>query len=183
MLIHWVQVMRTFEALAYLVKRKDPDGIEIRFTSKPSYKRVSKDRKPLLTQLKSASPSGEWDICSTLGQILDDYDWDFPQDHGGLTSRLRNKTRKKTKKWGVTIYVFTDGVWKPGQDWLTDLVDMIKALLDKKAQPRQIGIQFVQFGTDEEGTQRMKILDDELLELGVPKWVVVREYKARTDDV
>jgi hypothetical protein len=31
--VHWGDVLRTFDALAYLVKEMDPDGIELRFVN------------------------------------------------------------------------------------------------------------------------------------------------------
>jgi hypothetical protein len=156
--------------LAYLVKRKDPDGIEVHFTSNPSNKCRNKDRKPLLAHLNTIIPSGQWNIGCTLGQILSDYDWTFPPERKGLLT-WRGKTRKKMKKWGVNIYVFTDGVWEEGDGWLADIVESINKLLDGGVEPRRIGIQFIQFGNDQEGTQRLKLLDDGLREHGVLKLV------------
>ncbi|KAF2687076.1 kinase-like protein [Lentithecium fluviatile CBS 122367] len=169
---HWKESTRTFETLAYLVKTKDPDGMEIRFTSDPSLKHHHKDRKPLIRYLNKTTPSGVWDIGCTLGEILREYNWAFSDEQKGLSSLWR---KKRKQKWGVNIYVFTNGVWAEGQNWLSDVVDSIKTLLKKGVQPRQIGIQFIQFGEDLEGTERLRILDDELQEHGVPKDIVDTE--------
>jgi hypothetical protein len=164
---HWRKALRSFEVLAYLVKDKDPDGIEIRFSSSPSRREHNKNRAPLLDSLKKTKPSGQWDIGFTLGGILREYDWAFSQEKKGLGAFWRNKNKKQ--KWGVNIYVFTDGVWEEGEDWLESVVNSINNLLANGVDPHQIGIQFIQFGNDPEGTRRLEVLDDGLRQHGVPK--------------
>jgi hypothetical protein len=164
---HWKDVERTFLTLAYLVKRMDPDGIEIRFTNaRRSTKGRSKDRDALLALLRSVVPKGQSDIALSLGtRILRAYE---PKPYKN-TNKFSSLLRKG--KWGVNIYVLTDGVWEEGDSWLDGLVEPIKYLLGKGMALNEMGIQFIQFGNDEEGTKRLKMLDEELRKHGVMKWV------------
>ncbi|KAF1974922.1 hypothetical protein BU23DRAFT_553149 [Bimuria novae-zelandiae CBS 107.79] len=158
---HWDSAKRTFSALGYIVKGKDPDGMEIRSTMDTSFKKRNKDRGPLRKALSTLQPGGECDIGRTLGQILRDLHPDNAKDtngHGFFWSK---------QKWGVNIYVLTDGVWEDGDDWIARVVEPIKKLIDSGMQKGQLGIQFIQFGSDPVGTARLRMLDDHLKDHGV----------------
>ncbi|PVI06060.1 hypothetical protein DM02DRAFT_34015 [Periconia macrospinosa] len=167
---HWPDVKSTFGALAYLVKSKDPDGIEIRFTSSPTTTARNRNRAPLLSKLNSIGLGGHCDIGLTLGKILRDLG---PKGPKSLSSRLG---LHKNEKYGVTIYVLTNGIWRDGDDWLDGIVKPIKNLVAQGTEKRQLGIQFIQFGQDPEGTKRLEILDDELRQHGVTEDFVDIEH-------
>ena len=162
---HWGNVKRTFSTLAYLVKRMDPDGIEIRFTNaRLSTKARSKDRDGLLALFESVLPKGQSDIALSLGtRILRAYEPKPYKNPNKLSSLLRKP------KWGVNVYVLTDGVWGEGDAWLDGVVEPIKYLLSKGMALNEMGIQFIQFGDDKEGTRRLTMLDNELTKHGVAK--------------
>lgn len=155
--------------LAYLVKDKDPDGIEIRFANNSSKRMKNKNRSPLLHYLENTRPSGLTDISCTLCEILDEYDWSFSQKKGGLALLWNKGKKEREMKWGLDIFVFTDGAWSGGDSCLENVAESIKKLIARGVPPRKIGIQFVQFGNDPEGTQRLEILDNGMQRYGVPK--------------
>ncbi|KAF1953576.1 hypothetical protein CC80DRAFT_141675 [Byssothecium circinans] len=158
---HWNDVKRTFGALAYLVKGRDPDGIEIRFTNSPMLIGRKKNRGPLLKILNTVKPNSQCDIGLTLGKILKEL------SHESTRGFLGRPLRFRKKKFGVNIYVLTDGIWEAGDGWLDSIVAPIKKLVSKGMEKGQMGIQFIQFGDDPEGTRRLEILDDELGHHGV----------------
>ncbi|CAI6340153.1 unnamed protein product [Periconia digitata] len=171
---HWNNVLDTFGALAYLVKSKDPDGIEIRYTSNPTYYDRNKDRKPLFQKLSRSTRGGNCDIGLTLGRVLKELG---PDGSKNLLSRLGlHKSNYKPKKWGVNIYIFTDGIWQDGDGWVDRIVQAMKRLEDQGMEKGQLGIQFIQFGDNAEGTRRLKILDDELRQYGVMQDFVDTEH-------
>lgn len=158
---HWKEAIRIFMALGYLVKGKDPDGMEIRSTMDTSFKRRSKDRGPLKKSLSVLRQEGQCDIGRTLGQILND----LHPENSTKTNRLSVPWARQ--KWGVSIYVLTDGVWEPGDEWISRVIRPIKKLIASGMQKGNLGIQFIQFGSHTVGTERLQMLDDKLKEYGV----------------
>jgi hypothetical protein len=164
MRVHKPDVIHTFSTLAYLVKTKDTDGIELCFTTSPrSMWHRNKHTTPLVEALRRIGFSGQSDIAYSLPKVLREYD-PKPNKKKNRLSKLFSK-----EKWGVNIYVFTDGVWEAGESWLDGVVEAIKDLLDKGMKSNQMGIEFVQFGDDTEGTRRLQMLDDDLRNHGVKK--------------
>jgi hypothetical protein len=147
--------------MAYLVKGKDPDGIEIRTTMDPSFKKRSKKRTPLHKALSNHRLGGQCDISLTLGHTLRELHLEDTKNKQGRRLFKRKQTT------GVNIYILTDGVWKEGNAWLAAIAEPIKKLVDRGMLKGQLGIQFIQFGTDETGTDRLRTLDDHMNKHGV----------------
>jgi hypothetical protein len=163
---HWNEVVRAFQALAYLVKRSDYDGIELRFANNIAVGRCAKHRKPLTAILNRIHPGGKCDIGLTFERIIDSIELDNNSQEKKWTISRRFK---KNVKWGTSIYVLTNGMWEEQSDWLSGIVDPLKKLMLRKAQRRQVGVQFIQFGNDPAGTAHLKELDDELAKYGVER--------------
>ncbi|KAI2476234.1 SPS1 Serine-threonine protein kinase [Pyrenophora tritici-repentis] len=157
---HWEQVRRVFEALAYLVKELDPDGIELRFTNNCSLDDRSKDRRNLIRTLKRVTPSGQCQMGLALSKILPRY----PQNQPDKRSSWRPAPAEKT---GMNIYIFTDGVWSKENNCVETTVQHIELLVDKLVQSGQlqgVGIQFIRFGDDQVGRERLDFLDNDGLQ-------------------
>jgi hypothetical protein len=165
---HWSNVKRAFEALAYLVKKSDYDGIDLRFTNHVAVERSAKHRKPLIATLNGIQPGGKCDIGLTFGRIIHGIDLENKSQakKGTLSRHLQRK-----KKWGTSIYVLTDGMWEEESNWLRGMVDPLRKLIDRDVQNGQVGVQFIQFGNDPDGTARLKTLDEGLNRHGVSKSV------------
>ncbi|KAI1577344.1 SPS1 Serine threonine protein kinase [Pyrenophora tritici-repentis] len=157
---HWEQVRRVFEALAYLVKELDPDGIELRFTNNCSLDDRSKDQRNLIRTLKRVTPSGQCQMGLALSKILPRY----PQNQPDKRSSWRPAPAEKT---GMNIYIFTDGVWSKENNCVETTVQHIELLVDKLVQSGQlqgVGIQFIRFGDDQVGRERLDFLDNDGLQ-------------------
>ena len=157
---HREDVIKTFKALAYLVKGFDPDGIDLCFTNHHE-EGNSRDREKLIYLLERVEFSGQCSMDVTLTKILDQ------RSENRLSNRLRRVYGKK--KWGISIYVLTNGIWNnPGDSGVGGMPKLIKRTVEKMDGRAKLGIQFIQFGDDPIGIERLKKLDDSLvLEHGV----------------
>lgn len=165
---HWNDVKKTFRALAYLVKNKDLDEIELFFTNDTGTHGRHKNTKPLLDILNLAEPSGSCDIGVAFEKLLDGLDLAHKPE-AKKTLRPWKKKKKDKEKYGTSIYILTDAIWQDG--WKEGIVDPIKALMKKGLKKGQLGVQFIQFGEHSEGSDRLDILDRGLYRDGVTKWV------------
>lgn len=60
----------------------------------------------------------------------------------------------------MNVYVFTDGAWQPRSN-LEKLIQKLANTLTALQQPEdQFGIQFIRFGNDPDGIERLERLDD-----------------------
>jgi hypothetical protein len=142
---HKRSVVSLFEALAYVVKETDPDGLDLYFTDPTVPGPVhSKDTKRLVRAVETRWFDKDVDLTGKLTKILGDYEKRL-QGRKGLFSFL--------KFWGprlrpMTVYVFTDGVGcSKSRTEIEDLmVTMEDALSKAKVDESHLGIQIIQFG-------------------------------------
>lgn len=160
MLPHWPELKTLFGLLAYMVKRADPDGIELYFTISDIEKR-SKNTTNLTKILERHRPNGTSNIRLRLNSILQAYKAKLNHDtKHNLPSVFKGSTPKAVRS--LNLYIFTDGVWQPD----CQAADLIRLLVDEvinhKLPKEQIGIQFISFGNDPLGIARLGHLDSEL---------------------
>ena len=137
---HWGSVLRVFHALAYLVKKEDPDGIDMYLANTLSghHKRHTKE---LMETLQSVRPQGYCDMKEALGWLLEKF------DHGPPTSppaKPRHRSRwslslpkspaTPSEKRGLSIYVLTDGVWQDGPGEVCGVEEPIRLAVSKLEQ-------------------------------------------------
>jgi hypothetical protein len=160
---HWPEVCRLAEALMYYLKRKDNDGIDVRFTfcGYEQNVKTTKDLKSVLQKHRpSSASSNDWrvtDMFRSLSRIMgaDGSYRKVLED----SKHHRNKTLKK-----AIVFVFTDGAWQPGsKEQVEGLVQGIVSAMDDY-DPDQFGLQFIRFGNDPHGAVVLKHLDDEILD-------------------
>ena len=172
---YWSKVTETFSALSYLVKRVDPDGIDLHFTNSLE-SHHSRRTRHLLEKVQRKKPAGRCDMKSRLGKILEPYRAELPR---ALESpRHRHFMGIDLRHWSskgrsICIYVFTDGVWQGGSRPLGGVDEPIRIFVDKLRElgllDTQVGIQFIRFGNDERGMERLQKLDSDL---HLPMYVV-----------
>ncbi|TVY91861.1 Serine/threonine-protein kinase [Lachnellula willkommii] len=148
-------VVKVFEALSYLVKETDDDGIDLLFTV--SGERVS-DRKSttkLVQLVKEREHQGNTDINLRVNGLFEDYKAEFNK-----RKNLFSKDLKKVKP--LSLYIFTNGVWEEGSDLSEIIRRLVRKLEDVGRTREQVGIEFISFGADPVGLKRMEYLDSEL---------------------
>jgi hypothetical protein len=152
---HWPTVHKVFEALSYIVKEADKDGISLYFTISETHEENAKRTSQLLSildRVQTQENNSTSNIDLRLGKILDDY-------KNNLDSKMR-WYKSETKP--LSLYILTDGLWDSGSGGVEPIRNAALKLKDLQMNPHQIGIQFVTFGNDPDGWKRLRQLDDSL---------------------
>ena len=157
---HRGEVRDLFALLGYLVKSKDPDGIELLFTMSSERKDKAKNTGQLLRTLDTVSYIGKSNIRLQLGEILQDYHTKLRDQNPPKSLFNMMKPRRRARR--QTVYIFTDGVWQPECDPSEMIEKLVKSLEHNSMEREQFGIQFIRFGNDPEGKVRLDKLDSGL---------------------
>ena len=150
---HRYETIQTAEALMYLVKSVDPDGIEMLFTSRP-------EGPPLKGRQRWIKPS----IKPLINKIKTHFD-----NHGAGTTNMEHALDiilKRPYRRPISFIVFTDGVWQrgatlPGGGVENAIISYVTRWQRVKSRT-DATIMFVRFGDDPLGMRRLAYLDDEL---------------------
>ncbi|CZR62093.1 uncharacterized protein PAC_11990 [Phialocephala subalpina] len=153
---YWPELVALVGGLAYVVKNCDPDGIELSYTISPKPVQ-SKDSSKLVASLNATTPLGKSNVGNALNRILTKYEEKLGRLHGsGIASHARVNVRP------LSLYILTDGVWQHKCDAATPIRTLVKTLRGFNMGKGQVGIQFIRFGNDPTGVQRLVDLDDNL---------------------
>lgn len=151
--------------LAYMLKCTDDDGMELYFTISKD-KHNAKTSSELVQKLQRKECAGTSEIESRLSIILHRYQT-YLQEPLSKRRSLFKKAKPKAKK-ALNVYILTDAIWQPRSDATQPIASLI-AMLKKSDYPRnQVGIQFIRFGDDLGGIQKLEHLDSKL---GLPWYV------------
>ncbi|CAK5271841.1 unnamed protein product [Mycena citricolor] len=163
----WCEAVDALGALAGTAAKYDADGIEIRFLNHPKRLTRLKSREDVLRAISSIRPQGGTDIGEHLRKVLNSY-----------TTKL-NMSRY-TPGWKIkrlNVIVITDG--QSSDDPAIPIINAAEeiARLKNKVPLNQIGIQFIQIGSDPGATRSLQKLDDDLhQETGLPDIVDTVTY-------
>ena len=172
---HWDNVVSLVDILAYIVKRTDEDGVDLHFTICKKLRQNEKKTSGLIDFVENNRPDppetgaerlSNIDYC--LGSILHEYQEKLEKDrqritHGSGRNSLFSSAPKPVRK--LNIYVLTDGLWQPEANGIAPLRALVSSLDRLKKPADQVGIQFIQFGNEEEGTKSLSYLDSDLVKL------------------
>lgn len=159
---HWAQVVDAVQALGYLVKHADPDGVELFYTSRPRKAKKSggKEITSLVRSLEEHGrkpPEGPCNMEHSLGPIL---------EHAKNSLTKGSLFRQQTNRRDINVYILTDAIWEGGTDVCCGVEEPIKSLSktmqDLGKNRTSVALQFIQFGDDALGEQRLRYLDDTL---------------------
>jgi hypothetical protein len=161
MIDYWDELVNLFSPMIYMVKKRklDPNGSELRFIISEQRKE-DRNTTPLVNMVKARRTKlkGESNLALRLEDIFNDY---------RKKSQPNTPWRKPSPK-AISLYIFTDGVWQHGSGQLKMVAKAIQSLVEylvEQGSPQKIvGIQFIQFGNDPQGTERLRWLDEDLQE-------------------
>ncbi|KAI0505226.1 kinase-like domain-containing protein [Xylaria bambusicola] len=171
---HWNHVKHAGDALTYVLKNVDPDGFEVHMTNGgDSIKR--KDRKGLFEAFGyfdthcPRADSGSCAMENVLSNILETAVTKALAQPSGFYLRRSGKIK------GISVYVFTNGVWEKRRSRCGSpreaggvenaIKSAVQRLQDAKKMRTFLSIQFISFGNDPEGRRRMDWLDDDIEEI------------------
>lgn len=174
----WSQVKTAFEALSYIIKPMAPDGIEMFFTvAYDAWRRHNTSE--LVELLEKKGLAGDTDISYRLGLQLQDY-----QIKTQPTAQTASKKAKRTRP--MSFYILTDGNWKDKCDPIPAIKGIANHLINANLKNGHITIQFISFGQNPVGLQRMSDIantDFGLYVLCSPFLESALGYKDRDSDI
>ncbi len=144
----WQIAQESTLALADKCEEIDPDGITV-YVFSGAFKRYDNVTSDKVTKVyEENQPMGQTDLASVLQDAFEDY--------------FKRKEAGTAKANGETFLIITDG--EP-----TDRKAVISLIMDaaqKVDREDELGISFIQVGTDKEATRFFKALDDDLQGVG-----------------
>lgn len=143
----WKQAGRALAQLAVVASKYDVDGIEIQFLNSRESRENVTDITTVNALFSSVTPYGATPLGRKLKTLLDVYFKEL--DHNRHTKPVN--------------YIFiTDGAPTDGDATENAIVEAAIKLDERNARVTQIGIQFVQIGTDVAAAEYLQSLDDGL---------------------
>jgi hypothetical protein len=153
---HWKSLIKVFEALTYILKDVDPNGLDLFFTICRETLKKTKKTTSLVEMVKSRSKllKGTTDMNLRLSEILDTYQTELekPKTFFGIGKSVLP----------MNLYILTNGTWEPNCDAAGPITNLVNKLNKLHKGRVQVGIQFISFGNNAEAIDRLNILDSGL---------------------
>ena len=145
----WRQTAEALMTIAPICTAHDADGIDIYFlNNRTAYEHVT-NASTIREIFETVSPGGSTPTGRRLNTLLGDYMSKYAADPDN------------TKP--MNLICITDGT--PTDDDESPLIKTAKKLDQLDAPAWQVGVQFFQVGSDQEASEHLKVLDDELAEI------------------
>jgi len=143
---HWSEVKKVFGILAYMIKPFDHDGLDLYFTqsSENYHQRNSKGLVTVVNKKMDSPGKGRSDISIRLDAILAAY--------------IAQLKRPLASQKPLSIYILTDGMWTPDCNIVPIIDRTVQAMAELELR-KQVGLQFISFGSHPEGLARMELVD------------------------
>ncbi|KAK4046556.1 hypothetical protein OIV83_006008 [Microbotryomycetes sp. JL201] len=147
-------------ALAQVIdtaSRYDSDGVDICFMNDRT-RATSKSSREIMSLFQRVWPSKSTPTASAMRRVIDPY-----------LSELRNwqiegKPAGYPRPKPMNLIILTDGEPDRGESPEPVIVETARSLEQMRMPPYQLGIQFVQIGSDDEAARFLQSLDDDLRE-------------------
>jgi hypothetical protein len=148
---HWDSVTEVFEALSYIVKSTDNNGLDLFFTISDNYRKGVKETAKLIPLVKAQKrrSMAKSDIDFRLNEILQ-----YRTERLNKTGHIFSKKAKP-----LSLYILTDGMWENEDAAQEPIKTAVQKLSDVRKGREQIGIQFIRFGDNLDGIRQLEHLD------------------------
>lgn len=157
---HWDEATFLLETLVMKAHGQDPDGPDLLFMNHSAELREQQNVRDFRKAMQAARPDKNGNVQSNIKNALQ-----------SIFNNYLEKVSKSSYKSSInalTIIVLTDGLWR-GMNDQNEVIEKIEHFyqqLEKKMQgmmqERQVSIQFIQFGDDEQARERLRRLDDDM---------------------
>lgn len=154
---HREDVLNLLSLLTYMLKDSDPNGLDVCFTQSKEKINSGKSTK-LLKAVSQVQYLGMSDMQTRLSQILQEHKEKFSTNnsHRGL---LQKVTGRWEKQKSLSVYILTDGIWPPRNSVASTIVALVNSMKENKLPKDHVAIQFIRFGEDPHGIDRLNKLD------------------------
>ncbi|KAG8531140.1 uncharacterized protein KY384_004498 [Bacidia gigantensis] len=152
-----VQMARVLEVLAKKLENAGCERLDL--YSLAPYKKLKRlNATTILSHFNSMDVRDMPDIRSGLATIFDDYQKKLGVIRPvGFVKHPRTQPIVGCRK--LSLYILTDGNWRPGVNLLREIGTLADHLAEKKLTNTQVGIQFIRFGQSAQAIEKMKRLD------------------------
>lgn len=157
---HWDNVEQCASLLAFCTTPYDKNGIDLRFMISGT-KHNSNDYNSITRKVGRAQPpivdskfAQIANINNVLGGVLEKYQ----EKVEGRRRRSIISSAPRLKK--LILFVLTDGLWGPHSDAEEPIKNLVERIRLCGLPGNQIGVQFIKFGDDPDGAERLQKLDD-----------------------
>lgn len=157
-------VFKTAEALLWVLKEIDSEGVEVRFTSDPNKRYPSKTWALRRQSTKQ--------LMKTISEHFRGCDLDrWCNMENALNSIFNDQVIDPRRP--TSVYIFTDGMWgpelgvstgkqrRPGDVVEGALLEVVRRMEKKGMRRTAFSVQFISFGSNEIGLKILDYLDDE----------------------
>jgi hypothetical protein len=147
-----------FGTLAYMVKTNDPNGLDLYFRMDPTHVGPvhDKDTSKLVREIERKKFHGNVDLSRMLRKILGEYEERLEKERGrGWFRSLIDMLLLSQTIRPMSVYIFTDETWSSSSFLHGLFVEVRETLSRVEAGEGQLRIQFIQFGEDHEGAQKL----------------------------
>lgn len=107
--------------------------------------------------IEDQKPTGYTDMSICLGKILNKHRLKLMEQRAKHPYWKRGNTAPVRP---LSIYVLTDGNWQPGCDLAPSIESLVETMLSLGMKRSQVGIQFISFGDDKDGLERLAYLEN-----------------------
>ena len=156
---YWSNARELLWLLFYLVKRADPNGVDLHFTSPAKHYYRIKTTTDALEIFDQNIPRSQslCDMSFDLSSIVTEYQRNLAKIHArrSIFDRIRCK-----ETYPLSLYVFTDAVWQPRCDVAPVIRSLVNTLNQQNLLKQQAGIQFLRFGDSHECEKWLQDLDN-----------------------
>ena len=165
----WEEATYVLKTLVMKAKGQDENGMDLAFTSGlvkvDGEKNASAFKEAMKKDRARPMANIHTDMKKSLGDVLDAY-------HTELKRKRERPSKKETEVKDLTLIVLTDGVWAGmyNKEEVSELiVKFLKSLRVTIGDIRNpVSIEFIQFGDDEDATNRLRRLDNDLKRYDIP---------------
>ncbi|CZR68399.1 uncharacterized protein PAC_18298 [Phialocephala subalpina] len=149
---HWENVLEVFEALLYIVKTADPNGLDLHFTVSEDNCLNCKETTALIRMVRNRMRRSTIDMNIRLIALLQAYQKKLSKKKALFSATVRP----------MNLYILTDGVWEAETNVEDPIRSLVQTLNEKRMGRLQVGIQFIYFGDNQKALERLEHLDSRL---------------------
>lgn len=154
---HIPHIKQVIELHAYVLKASDPTGLDIHFTQS-NQKKNANNSTDLVKTIEREMFAGMTDMKGRLTQILAEHKTKLGAMVVQEVSFPKRKPPPEPQR-PISFYVLTDGKWQPQNDVASVILDLVKAMEEKRLPKEHVAIQFIRFGEDQQAVDRLEHLD------------------------
>lgn len=150
-------ISKVVSLLTYMLKALDPDGLDVCFTQS-SQKVHAGNSTTITTAVRQVPYQGYSNMRTRLSHILQEHKHRFGTSSPPSGPWYKRAGPPKSPR-PLSFYVLTDGNWQPRNEVGPTITSLVEGMRKHRLPKEHVGIQFIRFGDDPNGIDRLNYLD------------------------